>query len=461
MEALFIVPAMVSPQVNEKLIPALSKLIERNILLNNGSLFKKAAIEKYARRNSWVKENSDIPITVISDGIIDENSSYMHNMGSLILEAKDEEYINDYKQIIDNKKALYKNATDPRTKSRALKDYEESLQSSIKDLSAYNSPKSKLEVEKISQEIRRLRGNFELDNDKTKSDAAKNYATANKIGAELEDRKELKDFGKQTKSAELQTFNHGHNFASLDSVEHPTGVKFFAQISLEPTIMEIPISLGVGDSEQQMMVRIGVKCVPYIIDDVTSILRLLNEAKNMNWIERQFKNAFRKINTKIWLTNARAINKGRHTNPDEAARSVKYSPNRNELTKVTNLAKAFSSKDSSAWSTMIILSSHDIKDNADLVALVSNYRKLTQYVIGDLVITNETKESAYFCTPRMNHCQEIPFDYMKKILNLKDVLDYSEASRASAWKQQSVKTAISEKVDYKSIENKVNDILKG
>ena len=459
MEALFIVPAMVSPQVNEKLIPALSKLIERNILLNNGSLFKKAAIEKYARRASWVREDT-IPITVISDGFIDENSSYMHNLGSLIFE-KSQDYVEDYKKIIDVKRNKFENETDPRKKFSALKDYHESLKDVLPTLASHNSPKSQLEIKKMSTEIRRLESMYDADLNKINADTAKNSATARKIDAELQDRDELKDFGKQTKSAELQTFNHGHNFASLDAIEHPTGVKFFSQISLEPTVMEIPISLGVGDSEQQMMVRVGVKCIPYIIDDVTSLINLLNEAKNMNWVERQFKNLFRKINTKIWLTNARAINKGRHTNPDEAARSVKFSPNRNELTKVTNLANAFSSKDSSAWSTMIILSSHDIKDNADLVALVSNYRKMTQYVIGDLVITNETKESAYFCTPRMNHCQEIPFDYMKKILNLKDVLDYSEASRASAWKVQSAKTAISETLSYKSVEQKVNDILRG
>ena len=47
MDALFIVPCMVSPNVNENIVPALTKMIERNILLNNSSLFRDAALKKY------------------------------------------------------------------------------------------------------------------------------------------------------------------------------------------------------------------------------------------------------------------------------------------------------------------------------------------------------------------------------------------------------------------------------
>ena len=48
MEALFIVPAMVSPNVNPRLIPALSKMVERNIVITNSAVFRTAALRKYS-----------------------------------------------------------------------------------------------------------------------------------------------------------------------------------------------------------------------------------------------------------------------------------------------------------------------------------------------------------------------------------------------------------------------------
>lgn len=46
MEALFVVPTMVSQNVNPKLIPAICKMVERNILLLNSSTFRSAAFKK-------------------------------------------------------------------------------------------------------------------------------------------------------------------------------------------------------------------------------------------------------------------------------------------------------------------------------------------------------------------------------------------------------------------------------
>lgn len=493
MEALFIVPAMVSPQVNEKLIPALSKLIERNILLNNAALFKNAAMKKYSRIGSWSvnKEGVEIPVTVISDSVINEQISSMYNLGKFVSEGiggnKEEFYSNnsteDVEELVNlfryhsrvsqgkdpnNPKRSYENL-DPRTQAQSAK-----IVAGIAPqlhtlgitpaqlLDGLNAPAGS----KANNDAKEALSKLKVD----KSSVTKNYADARnkdastkKISGEIKDRRTAIKKARRAHSAELDT-HRPSSFGSLDSVEQPTGIQFFNQISLEPTILEIPLYSGIENSEQKM-IRVGVKCVPYIIDDVTSIIKLLNEAKNMNWFERQFKNAFRKVNTKIWFTKRRAINKGDYIDPNEASEAIMFSPTRDELTNTTTLAKKFTSKDSSSWSTMIILSSYDLDRNEALMDIVNNYRKLTKYVFGDLVITNETKESAYFCTPRLNHCQEIPFDYLKKVLNLKDVLDYSEASRASAWsketsaKQSNIRSAVTESVDYTSVYNKVNDLL--
>jgi hypothetical protein len=47
MDALFVVPTLVSPYVNEKLVPALAKMVERNILLTYYSSFRLAVMRKY------------------------------------------------------------------------------------------------------------------------------------------------------------------------------------------------------------------------------------------------------------------------------------------------------------------------------------------------------------------------------------------------------------------------------
>lgn len=488
MEALFIVPAMVSPQVNEKLIPALSKLIERNILLNNAALFKNAAMKKYSRIGSWSvnKEGVEIPVTVISDSVINEQISSMYNLGKFVSEGigdnKEEFYSDNMTEDLEELKNLYKYHSDvsqgkdpaggtakidPRqaqASTKVLSDILRSLDARgvtpAQITAGLNAPAGSKANKAALEALSKLDKSSIIKN---LAAARQSDATAKKISGEIKDRRTAIKKARRAHSAELDT-HRPSSFGSLDSVEQPTGIQFFNQISLEPTILEIPLYSGIENSEQKM-IRVGVKCVPYIIDDVTSIIKLLNEAKNMNWFERQFKNAFRKVNTKIWFTKRRAINKGDYIDPNEATESIMFSPTRDELTNTTSLAKKFTSKDSSSWSTMIILSSYDLDRNEALMDIVNNYRKLTKYVFGDLVITNETKESAYFCTPRLNHCQEIPFDYLKKVLNLKDVLDYSEASRASAWsketsaKQSNIRSAVTESVDYTSVYNKVNDLL--
>lgn len=482
MEALFIVPAMVSPQVNEKLIPALSKMIERNILLNNASLFKKAAMIKYEREGSWtkIKESGEIPIILINDNIISEDDSNIINFGTFVLEAKDPYKSAEYftnKQIDLNKRLSQldrqaKTHTDPASQSRINRERSEIMNKmETIDKLASSEFKKKLEISKLpaklsKSELKSQAVKDMLDNEKTIAGTDKDSADAAVKRAELRDRLSAIAAGEKARSAELD-YKDTHKFSKADDIEHPTGIKFFSQISLEPTILEIPIYLGRKDiDEKGFVVKVGVKCIPYIIDDVQSTVNLLNQASNLNWFSRNFKLALRKVNTKIWFTKRRAVNRGDVIDPKEAAEAITYSPNTNELKNPMNLVDKFSNSDSGNWATMIILSSYDLEQDDSLVKIVNSYRKLTKYVIGDLIITNETKESAYFCTPRLNHCQEIPFTYLNKVLNLKDVLDYSEASRASAWNKESNSKSVSaraikEDTNINKIEQKLNDILFG
>jgi len=58
MEGLFIVPTLVSPNINPRLVPAFSKMIERNILQNGGATFRAAVLKKYSGIFKTVKSES-------------------------------------------------------------------------------------------------------------------------------------------------------------------------------------------------------------------------------------------------------------------------------------------------------------------------------------------------------------------------------------------------------------------
>lgn len=482
MDALFIVPTLVSPQVNEKMIPALAKMIERNIILNNSALFKKAAIEKNSRYTSWSKVSENgIPVTILSDGIISESNTLLNTIQptkqSLYEATKAVEYflddsdtnswsgdLKDLNKRIKNLEDAANQATNQAEKQGYLKDADRLKQEALTLIN--NAVKVQNDFEdKIRKQQEELKGKQLTSEEKRKIqmdiESLKNIKlTFKKNEYELN---KAKEYDKKARSAELKTYRDS-SYVKPEDVEMPSGIQFFRQISLEPTILSIPISTGTVVGEG-MVIKVGVKCIPYILDDVTSIVDLLTEAKNMGVIERLFKNAIRKVNTKIWFTKRRSINKGKYLDPNEATEAIKYTPNTKELVRYINLAKSFNSMDSASWSTMVVMSSNDIESNEDLLDIVSNYRKLTKYVFGDIIITNETKESAYFCTPRFGSCQEIPYSYLSKVLNLSDVIDYSDASRASAWRKETntrdsnVKKAISESA-YKEIQDKLTKLLR-
>jgi hypothetical protein len=479
MDALFIVPTLVSPQVNEKMIPALAKMIERNIILNNSALFQKAAIEKNSRYTSWskVKNESSFPVTIISDGIISESSSLAQSFINQALNeaGKAKEYftgtgwstdLDATKEQIKRAEAELKITTDPQERKELLKDIdrfrrdaitlqgtavkvqtdEENIEKEIKEKEKLlHKPLTSEEKRKTLMDLESLK-NMKLNYKKSDYDFKKTQQT-----------------DKKARSAELSGYRD-NAYVKPEEVEMPSGIQFFRQISLEPTILNIKITTGTINGEG-LVVKVGVKCIPYILDDVSSIVDLLTEAKNMGVIERLFKNAIRSVNTKIWFTKRRSINKGKFIDPNEATEAIKYTPNSKELVKYINLAKSFNSMDSASWSTMVVLSSNDIDNNEELMELVNNYRKLTKYVFGDIIITNETKESAFFCTPKFGSCQEIPYSYLSKVLNLSDVIDYADASRASAWsketnnKNSNIKKAISESA-YIELRSKLTNILR-
>ncbi len=488
MDALFIVPAMVSQNVNEKVVPALAKVIERNILLNNASMFRDAAMIRY--KSSYNKKGlrlfrsedtkEEMPVYFLSEYSLGKDFFKAIDAEILksVLEAKHEFGDSDVNNIQTDIETAYRNAQgDPDELKKNLDILKSKLQSKDKMADA----KVKLGLDKLGNA--KSEKEFELELKKFQNEVEKNSSLGIKNKAEAKDKmlnikkteleiqrlQDRKKYTGGTRSAELDYFKSGNQFTSIDQVETPKGITFFSQISLEPTILEIPIKFNMSrdseDGEEGRLIRIGIKCIPYTVDDVKSLLRLLKEARVMNSIELFFKSKFRDIQTKIPFSTAKSMNQG-SVNQDEAANTVKFSPNMSELSSPRKLAKLLTSSKSSPWSTMIILSSFDFKEESDLLEIIKNYRSMTHYVIGDLVITNETKESAYFCTTKMGSCQELSFEYLKKVLNLSNVLDASITSRhrsaAFAMHAQTSKTPMKSAIFEKgSSIAKINKLLKG
>lgn len=489
MEALFIVPCLTSPNINEKLIPALAKMIERNILLNNQSLFRDAIIYKYSRLNKTSRftrmlpfmDNVDLtPLLFMSDGLLNESSS-IFEMYNDILKEEDSNFGKKLEQDLQN---LYKSYAEQQKRydeemkagnTAGSKDAENKMNQINTMIKNHNdsiksiNPKGMIDLDNEAENMK-----AQADYDKTMVGIELDKAKIKQIERELEDYRQREKEYHNARSAEGK-YRYDNTFTSLDAVQSPSNIKFFSQISLEPTFLEIPIEYAVSnakDADKQMFIaRVGIKCIPYVVDDVQGIIHLMREAKNMTGffgaLERKFKLALRSFNTKIWFSKARAINKGDVIDPDQARRTIKYSPTSKELTNYKHLANLFSESGSSPWQTMIMLSSFDFKDK-EMADFIKGFKRMTKYVIGDLVITNETRESTYFCSVRMGNCMEIPFSYLQKVLNLNNILDYTMSSRGSkAWKREArankvaLKSNIIEQTKYSELEKKILDIIRG
>lgn len=325
MEAIFIVPAMVSPNVNPRLVPAISKLIERNIIMMNSSVFRAAALQKYS--------------------------------------------------------GFFKTA-----RSESVED--------VADL--------------------------ELLNEKSKEqEQSDTMATA--IGSAYGAYEKT-----LTKSAEKDSKS---TFVEPTKIEVPSDIQFFSTISLEPTALKIPVIIksGLFGGESSRVITIGVKCTPYTVTGVDSLISMMHYIKSLTMLKRYFFRQWNNIKGKIPFTAERAVRTGSRS-AEGAGTDVVFSPNSSELSKSSTVKKLMSANTATYWSTLSVLSTVDFQEN-DLKTMLASYRDLVKGGWGDMVVVNDARESIHFCTAKMMACYEWPMAYLKQILNLTNVLDYSEISR--------------------------------
>lgn len=335
MEALFIIPAMVSPNVNPRLVPALSKMIERNIIITNSAVFRTAALRKYS---GFFKTARSESTTTYKDAL---------------------QYITEAKGGGGDKKPV-----------ATLKD--------------------------INKAIGGAYGAYERILPKPREELPK-----------------------------------GPILTEPEKIEVPHGIQFFTTISLEPTALTIPISIksGLFGGQGERVITIGVKCLPYAIKGVDNIISMMKYVKSMSVLQRYFFAKWNTIKSKIPYTIQSEVRKGLRTE-EGLGTDIVFAPNSTQLSKPNVIRKLMSVRKAAYWSTLAILSTFDFKDS-DLKEMLKSYRDLVAGGWGDVVVVNDAKESVHFCTTKLSACFEWPMAYIKQILNLSNVLDYSEVSRWS------------------------------
>lgn len=529
MNALFIVPCLVSPNVNPKLVPALCKLIERNILLTNSATFEKAALERYRDKpfskidSKWsikrpikgivrgikgVIDHPHLPFTGGNIPSLNDNTELFYLDGiNLNEDIKDSANANNkrkqkYQKDINSKSDesskvnfkngvahpkfddQYNNVINPefgitdaqRDNNRKEHEADIELKQGLGSKAYAKAEKARAEAMKIRNEIQntkdpKRRNVLEKQLDKTEAEIEKIKAETNRAKNEIRSNK----FGTGGINTDFEHAKRSHH-GKLEDTESPTEVKFFQQISIEPTYLEIPITwndTGNHEVSTTNIIRVGVKAVAYTVDSSISIVSLLKESKNMAILENLFKKIFRHVyrNLGITLFGGNFGHKGYkvrqgETDPNEAVNMIKYGPTAKDLTRPSQIGALFNTTAPSKWTTMIVLSSYDFQDtNTDVNEIINNYNKIIDYVIGDLVITNETQESVYFCTIKSKSCQEIGFNYLQKVLNLSGVIDYSLVKKrpGTVFSKVNIMKAFKEHIDYEciiyDIKNRIENII--
>lgn len=352
MDALFIVPALVSPNVHPKIVPALAKTVERNILLTHSSSFKVALLRKYRNASS-----------------IAEAGTFTIGKGN-------------------------KNTG--------------------------NRSEYKVDLPKVR-------------NDKSGSKESDIYSKTGKT-------------------------------ASKDAIEYPSGLTFFNTIGLEPTVMLFPISLKKNKitsvatgSEIERVFSVGIKVVPFFLDDVSNILNLIKDDRGRKTITQQFKRKFPRIFRKIRIPRIPISD----DTPQEV-KDIVMAPSSDDLSDPRKLAKQIGLGKRGKWAPIAVLSTDDFNDD-DLRGTIRDYKKLVRQNWGDIIIINEVTESAYFCTQSLQACYDMPFSYMRNIMNIDNILDERSIKHlTSPFSTKSFRNAFKESVETKmNINTKILNIIKG
>lgn len=363
MEAIFIIPTLVSNNIEDNIVALLCKLAERNIIFSNASTLKVAAMRKYSGTfKTYASENIDF-------------SHLSADFSSFAFKSKH-------------------NLSESSTIGAAIST----------GAVAYDKIKTGRDK---ADEIRKTGGDYGVD-----------------------------DGGDPSV------------FSKPDQIEVPKGIAMYNNINLEPTFIQIKIDLPTSpfrSGRSSKVIRIGMKCVPFKINNVDDIIGLMEKYKS-DIIPRQgaIRSAINRIKGRVLRAAAR-----QYEPTFSGVEDIINAPSVSELSDAGTVSKMLGSKEPSYWSPLVILSSFDFTSKGSGPQdLIPKYRSMVRNGWGDTVIVNEQRGSISMCTRKMMSCTELPFHYLKTSMNIDPLMDYLDVVRgrgsAGYWnpKQTSIDNVI-------------------
>ena len=200
---------------------------------------------------------------------------------------------------------------------------------------------------------------------------------------------------------------------------------------MEPTLLEIPLEqkkdvFGLSGKSARLL-RIGIKCIPYSVEGITDIKRLLKNSKNLNLTTSYLKRRWKSLNKRSILNpTKRRIYRGEESS-GKIVTDIMMGPTSEDLSNPRILAKLMTPRQSSRWASVIIFTTIDFKGQ-EMREIMMQYRDIIKAGWGDMVIVDENREGVYFCTTKTMACSLMPYTYLRQILKMDNVIDYRETS---------------------------------
>lgn len=371
MDALLTIPTLVSPNVEPKLLPAVCKLVERNIAVTYKSLFIEAMKMAYLGPGR---------------GLADSYDPVLHlRRLTRLLEATG----GGGKGGNKGGTTIF-NVQLPAPKKTAEEEERE---------------EQRLIAREQREEERRQKMRKEAKEDKKdmmlkKAEFSRKSGTGFSVDREAPVQRET-------------------------DIEVATGISFYRTINLEPTYLQFQIkgrAKAYSDPSDDPITRdftIGVKCVPFHLDGVDDLKKALTVSRNRSvartWYSKMTHRMFG-----AWIKRYRAKT-GRKMS--KVADIFSTSPTALELTNKKILAQMFySGKSSSEWSPLVIFSKVDF-DEREYAENIWQYKQLVKGGWGDMIIMDNDKETINFCFQKDKACYQLGYIYLRQLLNIDDVID--------------------------------------
>jgi hypothetical protein len=460
MDAIFVIPTLISPSIPKNMVPSICKLVERNILNNYYSVMRKA-VELYVMANkSEFLENANILEGWDSGYMNDKDREDYKKQVQAALDAKknansrkvDADQKRD-KELLGSRDPITGRMIPPSAQEEknihikhdkvinkldeVIKDADKRIKDMNTTLSQYKDmlEKSKKDDPKpVTPEEKKpgLLGN--LANDTIDATLKK----IKDLQASLDDKIERKkDDKKPSVIAKDQDYQKPFR-SGLDDPEGSRDIQMFDTISIEPTVAVFKLGLTTkSGSEIDRSFKIGLKCVPYeITGDIKNLVGYMDKVVRnkvlYNIIVRKTIGVFNKVKKSIIFFKPWRMSKGSSRYGKEPKKEIVYSLHVSDIRKATKLSKKLRGPSSNAiWTSLLVLDANDLQSVDNDTLIFKDFKKLTDLGWGDMMVLDAESEVITSCSLSLLQCTTYPIGYLKKILNIRDIIDFSEINRSS------------------------------